>query len=410
MAYGPLPGGTETIHNDSGGALVSEEDVLAAVRDLTPAVRERAHEAEVACRIADVTIKDAESAGTFRLLQPRIYGGYAADPAVFYDCQRELARACGSTGWVIGVICVNSWLLALYDPQAQEDVWREDREARICCSIAPSGTVTPVKGGYRVSGRWSFASGCDHTSWAMLGGIVRDDEGRPIEMRHFLLPRSEYAIDPVWDTVGLRGTGSNDVVVDDAFVPTNHTITMDEIGSRVRPGHAVNHEPVYRLALGSVFTTAISTPIVGMAEAAYEGYLDATRERIRVAGMSKVAEDPFAQVRIGRAASDIDAAWLQLTRNIAALYEYAKRGEEPPISLRTRLRRDQVLATERAVAAVDLLMENAGGGAMRSGDNVLQRAWRDVHNGRGHVANDPEKALALFGRDALGFDAHDPML
>jgi 3-hydroxy-9,10-secoandrosta-1,3,5(10)-triene-9,17-dione monooxygenase len=147
-----------------------------------------------------------------------------------------------------------------------------------------------------------------------------------------------------------------------------------------------------------------------MAEAAYEAYRTAMQTRIRSSGGASRAEDPFAQVRAGRAASEIDAAWLQLSRNISDLYDCVKCGEQPPMRLRTRLRRDQVLATERAVTAVDLLMENAGGGAMRTGDNVLQRAWRDVHTGRGHATNDPEKALVLFGREAFGFDVSDPML
>ncbi len=307
---------------------MSEQDVLAAVRALAPAVRARAHEAEALCRVPDATIKELATVGLFRLVQPRLHGGLAADPAVFLDCIRELARACGSTGWVIGVFGCNTWQLSLYDPRAQEDVWGVDRDARICSSIAPVGQVARVEGGYRLNGRWGFSSGSDHADWVMLGGMVRDDDGKPVEMRHFLLPRTDYAVDRVWDTVGLRGTGSNDVVVENAFVPAHRTIGAEQIASRIRPGHAVNPEPLYRLPMGSVFTSTISTPIVGMAEAAYQGYLDATRDRIKVAGMSRAAEDPFTQARVGRAASDIDAAWLQLVRNISDLYDCAKRGED----------------------------------------------------------------------------------
>jgi 3-hydroxy-9,10-secoandrosta-1,3,5(10)-triene-9,17-dione monooxygenase len=158
-----------------------------------------------------------------------------------------------------------------------------------------------------------------------------------------------------------------------------------------------------------VFTTTISTPIVGIAEGTYDSYVEATKQRFRVSYGQKVAEDPFAQVRIARAASDIDAAWLQLTRNIGAMYALAERGEELPTELRTRTRRDQVIATERAVAALDLLMENAGGNAMRTGPNPVQRAWRDAHTGRGHAANDPERALLLFGQAALGLVFQDTM-
>ncbi|MEU1628508.1 3-hydroxy-9,10-secoandrosta-1,3,5(10)-triene-9,17-dione monooxygenase oxygenase subunit [Streptomyces sp. NPDC020096] len=389
---------------------MTEHQVLAAVRVLEPAVRERATEAERLCRIPEATINDLAAAGVFRLLQPRAHGGLAADPAVFYEVLRELGRACGSTGWVAGVLGVNSWIVAQFDPRTRDDVWGSDPSARIASSQAPMGAVTPTAGGFRISGRWSFASGCDHAQWTLLGGFLRDGDGKPRELRLFLLPRADYTIAPVWDTVGLRGTGSNDIIVDDVFVPDHHTIAADQLGSATRREQSAA-EPVFWLPMGPVLTTSIAAPIVGMAEAAYTRYLDATRERNRVTG-GKVADDPFAQVRIGRAGSEIDAAWLQLTHNIHELYDTTRHGEEPSLALRTRLRRDQVRSTERAVYAVDLLMENAGGSALRnsSDDNTLQRAWRDVHAGRGHVTNDPERSLALFGRHALGLDVHDLML
>ncbi|WP_324606479.1 acyl-CoA dehydrogenase family protein [Streptomyces griseus] len=223
------------------------------------------------------------------------------------------------------------------------------------------------------------------------------------------MPRADYRVDDVWDTVGLRGTGSNDVVVDDAFVPEHRALGFGPVTALRVPGHEINPEPLYRLPYAAVFTTTIATPLVGIAEGAYESYAAATRERFRVSYGQKVAEDPFAQVRIARAASDVDAAWLQLTRNMRELYAHAERGEELPVELRIRTRRDQVLATERAVAAVDLLMENAGGNAMRTGPGPVQRAWRDAHTGRGHAANDPERALVMYGQCALGIPVHDTM-
>ncbi|MFF2249515.1 3-hydroxy-9,10-secoandrosta-1,3,5(10)-triene-9,17-dione monooxygenase oxygenase subunit [Streptomyces sp. NPDC058142] len=384
--------------------------VLEAVRALAPALRERAAEAEALRKVPDTSIKDLEQTGFFRLLQPRAHGGFAADPAVFYAAVREIARACGSTGWVASVVGVHPWHVALYDPRAQEEVWGTDPSTRICSSYAPTGKVTPVDGGFRISGSWSFSSGCDHADWALLGGLVMDADGRPVDMRTFLVPRAEYRVDDVWDTVGLRGTGSNNVVCDDVFVPEHRALSFGPVTALNVPGHAVNPEPLYRLPYAAVFTTTISTPVVGIAESALDAYIEATRKRFRVSYGEQVAEDPFAQVRIARAASDIDAAGLQLQRNIAELYACAERGEELPMPLRARARRDQVLATERAVAAVDLLMENAGGGAMRTGPNPVQRAWRDVHTGRGHAANDPERALLLSGQSALGLDIQDTML
>ncbi|MDI3387546.1 flavin-dependent monooxygenase [Streptomyces sp. B-S-A8] len=386
------------------------EDVLAAVRDLAPSFRERAAEAESLRRVPDNSVKELEDTGFFQLLQPTAFGGRAADPTVFYRAVKEIAKACGSTGWVASVVGVHPWHVGLYDPRAQQEVWGEDHKTRIASSYAPTGEATPVDGGFRLSGRWHFSSGCDHAAWVLLGCLVADADGNPVDMRTFLIPRSEYRVDDVWDTVGLRGTGSNDVVVEDVFVPEHRALSFGPVTALDVPGHELNHEPLYRLPYAGVFTTTISTPIVGIAEGAYEAYVEATTRRIRVSYGQKVADDPFAQVRIARAGSDIDAAWLQLSRNMSELYAYAERGEELPTELRARTRRDQVLATERAVAAVDLLMENAGGNAMRTGPNPVQRAWRDVHAGRGHAANDPERALTLYGQAALDLDIKDTML
>ncbi|MGY3340003.1 3-hydroxy-9,10-secoandrosta-1,3,5(10)-triene-9,17-dione monooxygenase [Streptomyces filamentosus] len=385
------------------------EDVLAAIRDLAPGLRERAAEAEELRRVPDASVKELEDTGFFQLLQPRTFGGLAADPLVHYTAVKEIAKACGSTGWVASVLGVHPWHVALYDPRAQQEVWGEDPKTRIASSYAPTGRATPVDGGFRLSGRWHFSSGCDHASWALLGCLVPDADGNPVDMRTFLVPRADYRVDDVWDTVGLRGTGSNDVVVDDAFVPEHRALGFGPVTALRVPGHEINPEPLYRLPYAAVFTTTIATPIVGIAEGAYESYAAATRERFRVSYGQKVAEDPFAQVRIARAASDVDAAWLQLTRNMRELYACAERGEELPAELRVRTRRDQVLATERAVAAVDLLMENAGGNAMRTGPGPVQRAWRDAHTGRGHAANDPERALVMYGQCALGIPVHDTM-
>ncbi|SEB68196.1 3-hydroxy-9,10-secoandrosta-1,3,5(10)-triene-9,17-dione monooxygenase oxygenase subunit [Streptomyces sp. TLI_105] len=387
-----------------------DDDVLAAVRALAPALRERAAEAEALRRVPDASVGELEAAGFFRLLRPGAYGGLAADPAVFYAAVHEIAKACGSTGWAASVLGVHPWYVAQFDPRAQEEVWGADESTRICSSHAPTGKVTPVDGGFRLSGRWHFSAGCDHARWALLGGLVTDGEGRPVDMLTFLVPSADYRVDDVWDTVGLRGSGSNDILVEDAFVPAHRALGYGPVTVLRCPGHDVHPEPLYRLPYAAVFTTAISTAMVGIAEGAHEDQITAARERLRAEPGRGAAEDPFAQVRIARAAGEIDAARLQLARNMAELYAVARGGAEIPRELRARTRRDQALATERAITAVDLLMENAGRGPLRVGDDVLQRAWRDLHTGRGQAANDVERALVLYAQDALGMDVHDPML
>jgi 3-hydroxy-9,10-secoandrosta-1,3,5(10)-triene-9,17-dione monooxygenase len=377
-------------------------EVIDGLRDLLPALRDRAQEAEDGRAVPVDSIKALEETGFFRLLQPAPFGGLEADPLTFYTATRLIASACGSTGWVASVVGVHPWHLGLFPAQAQQEVWGADTATRISSSYAPTGYATRVDGGHQVSGRWSFSSGCDHATWVLLGQIVTDEENRPTDFRTFLLPRADYAIDDVWDTVGLRGTGSNDIVVSDVFVPEHRSLSFADVFKLDCPGQQLNPGPLYRLPYGSVFSYSITTPIIGMATGAYEAHAAYMRERVRVAyAGQKAAQDPFAQLRIAEAAAEIDGAWLALERNVADLMHYATTGQRIPVDLRLRVRRDQVRGTGQAIRAVDRLFENSGGRALKSG-TPIQRFWRDAHAGRVHAINDPERALSMFGGGEFG--------
>ncbi|OLF18987.1 3-hydroxy-9,10-secoandrosta-1,3,5(10)-triene-9,17-dione monooxygenase oxygenase subunit [Actinophytocola xanthii] len=382
------------------------EQVLDSVRELLPVLRERAQATEDARRVSEESIKTLRQTGFFRLLQPVRYGGLETHPNRFYRAVRLVSSACGSTGWVASVLGCHPWQLALFDDRAQREVWGEDEDMLVSSSYAPMGRATPVDGGFEFSGRWSFSSGCDHAGWVFLGGLVLGENGDPVDFRTFLLPRADYEIEDVWDTIGLRGTGSNDVIVERAFVPEYRTLSFMDTGRCQGPGQAVNTGPLYRLPFASVFSCSIAVPVVGMAEGAYDAYVTHTRERVRASTGGRAAEDAFNQLRIAEAASKLDAAVLQVERNIDEEMRLASAGEKIPFPLRVRTRRDQVNATSSAIAAVDRLFESAGGRALRVG-TPIQRFWRDAHAGRVHAINDPEKALAMYGQAQLGLKVQD---
>jgi len=388
----------------------SEQAVIAGVGELLPTLRDRAQETEDRRLLPAETVKSLAEVGVFRLLQPTRFGGYEAAPQTFLRAVRMIAGACGSTGWVASVVGVHNWQLALFPDRAQQDVWADDPGTRMSSSYAPTGQARVVDGGYRLDGRWSFSSGCDHASWVLLGAIVPDDDGKPADFRTFLLPASDYAIEDVWHTVGLRGTGSNDIVVDDAFVPAYRSLSFTDTAKCRCPGQEVNPGPLYRIPYGSLFSYAITTPIIGMATGAYEAHVSYLQTRVRAAyGGVKAAQDPFAQVRVAEAAADLDAAWLALENNMRELMEYATAGERIPMPLRLRVRRDQVRGTAQAINAVDRLFENSGGRALATG-TPIQRFWRDAHAGRVHAINDVERALAMFGSGEFGLPVTDAML
>ena len=385
------------------------ERVIAGVRDLLPVLRERAQEAEDARCVPAESIKALQETGFFKLLQPKNYGGYESDPVSFYTAVKEIASACGSTGWVASILGVHPWHVALFDGKAQEEVWNDDVDVRISSSYAPMGKAEVVEGGYRLTGRWSFSSGCDHCTWVLLGGPAFAD-GKPVDFCTYLLPIADYSIVDVWDTVGLRGTGSNDIVVEDVFVPQHRALSFIATSKCKTPGQEVNPGPLYRLPYGSVHPSTITAPIIGMAQGAYDAHVEHQRKRVRAAYMGEQSkEDPFAKVRIAEAASDIDAAWLQLTHNIDELYQLACRREKLPFSTRLRVRRDQVRGTERAISAIDRLFENSGGRALQRG-TPIQRFWRDAHAGRVHAANDAERAYVMFGTGAFGLPVENAMV
>ncbi|WP_282782050.1 MULTISPECIES: 3-hydroxy-9,10-secoandrosta-1,3,5(10)-triene-9,17-dione monooxygenase oxygenase subunit [unclassified Nocardia] len=382
--------------------------VLDRVRDLLPAIRERAVQAEEQRRIPDATIAELTAAGVFRMLQPARFGGAEASPVAFYEVIRAIATACPSSAWVASVLGAHPWQLALFDDRAQQEVWAENPDTLVSSSYAPTGKLTAVEGGYEISGRWSFSSGCDHAQWVFLGALVPSDQG----MDYFtvLVPRSDYVIEDVWDVSGLAGTGSNDIVIDKAFVPAYRAYSAEDQANLVGPGQELNTAALYKISFGSVFSNTITAPIIGAAQGAYEAHIARQRERVRLSyGGQKVAEDPFAHVRIARAASEIDAAILQMERNIGEQLRYAEAGEEIPFESRLRARRDQVRGTERALEAIDLLFKNSGGHSIRR-PNPIERHWRDAHAGSVHAINDVERALAMFGKGAMGLEVTDRML
>ncbi|KOV86760.1 3-hydroxy-9,10-secoandrosta-1,3,5(10)-triene-9,17-dione monooxygenase oxygenase subunit [Nocardia sp. NRRL S-836] len=383
------------------------EEVLGKVRELLPVLRDRAAEAEELRRVPPESVKALQETGFFRMLQPVRYGGLETHPVAFYTAVKLIASACGSTGWVASVLGVHPWHVGLFDVRAQDEVFGEDQDTRISSSYAPVGRATPVEGGFRFTGRWSFSSGCDHATWVLLGGLVMNDEGKPVDFRTFLLPIADYRIDDVWDTVGLRGTGSNDIVVEDAFVPEHRTLSMAHTARCVCPGQEVNPGPLFRMPYGSIHPFAITAPMIGMAVGAYDLHVGATRERVRAAYLGeRSVDDPFAQVRIAMAANDIDTAWWQLEHDLNEEWEHAAAKTKIPVELRLRARRDQVLGSARALTAIDRLFESAGGKAINA-NLPLPRFWRDAHAARVHAANDPERSLVMYGKGELGIPVRD---
>ncbi len=216
----------------------SAQELVQRARELIPTLEVRWERASAERRVAAETVAQMQAAGLFRVLQPKRWGGYEMDPQVFYRIQMALAEGCMSTAWIYGVIAVHNWQLALYDERAQRDVWGEDSSTLISSSYMPRGRLQRVAGGFRLSGRWGFSSGVDHCQWAFLGALVPGEGGSAAEFRTFLVPRCDLKVIDCWDTIGLRGTGSHDIEVEQAFVPDYRTHKASDGAAGTSPGSA----------------------------------------------------------------------------------------------------------------------------------------------------------------------------
>ncbi|MEH6590889.1 MAG: flavin-dependent monooxygenase [Halioglobus sp.] len=383
------------------------QELLQAARDMGPALRERGVQCKTLRRVPDETIADFQQAGFFKVLQPEQWGGYAMDPQVFYALGLEVAKHCMSSAWVLGVVAVHNWQLAVFDDQAAQDVWSEDPTVLISSSYAPVGKVKPANGGYRLSGRWSFSSGSEHCKWAFLGAVVPTPEA-PFDMmnyRTFLVPITDYEIVDNWDVVGLQGTGSHDIVVDDVFVPEHRTHKSIDGFNCDNPGNAVNDAPLYRMPFMQVFVRAVCTASLGALEGALESYVEVAK--VRAVGPSKMKDDPFARALAAEVKTGIEEMKRTLFLNFDAMMECNRQGVPIPIEDRVRYRYDSAVVADRCLAMSSKMLKAIGSGGIRNGNGLLA-THLDILASQAHVANNVAPfgnnlGGMIFGEDSVDF-------
>ena len=374
----------------------TREEVLRRARGLTPMLREHAQRVETDRRIANETIEAIVGAGLARILQPRKWGGYEISHDAAFDVAVEIASACGSTGWCASLLNIHDWWLAAFPEEAQHDVWRDTPDRNIAAMVYPTGKATAVEGGYQLSGRWAFVSGVDYSDWAIVAGMVFGPQGPP-HARQFLIPRKDYAVEDTWHNVGMRGTGSNDLVVSDAKVPAHRTLAMDDFREGTTPGSRVNAGPLYRGAMICTFPHALAAPALGVARGAFNEWLNWTREKAATSTGEAVSEWPHVQIRVTQTELDLDGAELLLRRNLDVIRDGGP-GDAPA---RTRSFAAYGHAVRQICSAVDTLFDMSGARGMRD-ENLIQRAWRDVHAIAAHVGLSTDLSGQSRGRFLLG--------
>jgi 3-hydroxy-9,10-secoandrosta-1,3,5(10)-triene-9,17-dione monooxygenase len=384
--------------------MTSPNGLLENARLLAPRLIERAARADSDRRIPDETIAEMKAAGLFRALQPKRWGGYELDLQTFYDVLLTLAQADMSTAWVYGVLGVAPWVVALLDDRAASDVWADDSSTLVGLSLPPAGKATPVEGGVRISGRWRFASGSAHCDWAFVGALVNFESAEPSAGRtdwHVLLvPKADYEIVDTWYTFGLKGTGSNDIVIDDAFVPSYRMRRMEDNVACIGPGQALNTAPLYRIPFGQVFGGGVAYGSIGALQGMLREFCAYAQARVRSGGRATV-EDPDAQLVVAEAENAIDELTTIVRRNVRGLTDYAERGEVPPPEMRLKYKFQMATMCERCRALAARIVQAAGASGIAT-QHQFGRTLADITSARQHITNQHEMHARHWGAHLLG--------
>jgi alkylation response protein AidB-like acyl-CoA dehydrogenase len=380
----------------------------AKIHTLSPRIKAMALATEQAATVPSESIELLREIGFYDIVKPKAFGGYELDFDVLVDLNIELAKACASTAWVAGLLAGHQWLLASFPEEAQHDVWDRDPNAVLCGSYAPAAKAVAVSGGYRVSGRWSFASGCDNSTWSVCAALLPPSgEGAP-SPAFLLVPADDYSIDDTWHVIGLAGTGSKTLVLDDVFVPAHRVLAFAETTSGRTPGAKLYADnPTFAIPMLCNIPSCLASVAVGAALGALEDYIDATRTRTTrgaVAGAAnRMAEFATVQLRVADAAASTDAARVVLLRDLRAVAQMARAGEEITVADRITCRRGQAFAVSLAIRATEALNASTGGLGLDLA-NPVQRAWRDANAVGRHISMNWDAVGTMYGQMALGLE------
>jgi 3-hydroxy-9,10-secoandrosta-1,3,5(10)-triene-9,17-dione monooxygenase len=388
---------------DRSAAPVSKQEILQRARTLAPLLAERAAAAEEARRISPQSAQDMLDAGFARILLPKQIGGYGLGFDAWYEVTRELSKADASHGWCAGLIIHHAHLIAQFPQAGQKTLWTDGLDVPVAASFAPSVKAERADGGYRISGAGSpFASGVDHCTWVMLGGMTHDSD-KP-EWKFFLVPPGQYTVRDTWFTAGMRATGSKTIVTDSVFVPDGLVLRLTDLRDGKSPGGAIHAGVIFHTPFFYYAPISFVTPMIGAAQGAYEMFREWTKTRKAQDG-SSVAEKSAVQVRMARASADIDAAELLVRR--AVNVTDAPQDYSPQLLARSV--RDFTRASELCVEAIDALVALSGTAGFVTA-HPIQRAWRDIHFMAMHISLNVETNFAHYGRMELGLgrDASRP--
>jgi alkylation response protein AidB-like acyl-CoA dehydrogenase len=350
----------------------SQEDLRQRARNIAAAARGRAEETERLRRIPAATIEEMMDADILRVVMPKQFGGLDRSWSDFYELVYTVAQGCGSSGWVLCVLAGHSRTISDFPLEAQEEVWGTDRRALSASAWFPLGRTESVDGGFRLTGKFPFSSGCDHAQWAIVGGLVMG-EARPAPYT-FLVPMTALTIVDDWHTLGLAGTGSKTLALDDVFIPSHRAIPMPHLA-------------------GGILPFSLQAAMVGAATGGVTDFIEETRVKAGKFGGPPPSASEMYQAALGEAWADVQAAWDILSRAVQRNEPNTGPG---PLSLEAMLRNraDNAVISRLTINAIERVFELSGAHGVYVGH--LARAYRDTKTAAQHTATN----AVLAARDA----------
>jgi 3-hydroxy-9,10-secoandrosta-1,3,5(10)-triene-9,17-dione monooxygenase len=379
-------------------AFVDAEGAERLARNLAPLVSEHSAAAE-ANRVVSPEVVDAlRASGLFSVVGAKSFGGAEAGIEALVRATIEVASACGSAGWVYGVLAGHSWMLNLFPPEAQGEV-ASDPGALTATVFRLGGTAKKVAGGYRIEGGFGrFCSGVDHAAWVLVGMTVAGEAEEKPEQRFLLVPRSDITIIDDWETLGMRGTGSRSIEIAEAFVPEYRSVALIDMIKGTTPGADYHGASFYRMGFGDVTPFSIVGAPLGMARAALATFAADLKK-----GHEENGDRPYQDgifLRLAKASANVDAAINLVLSDARKVDKLADPDKFDEIS-RRELPRNWAWAVQTCRDAVNEIYEAAGGSVIYN-KSPLQRIWRDINSSAQHFGFTEDRAMIDYARARLG--------
>jgi alkylation response protein AidB-like acyl-CoA dehydrogenase len=371
-----------------------DADLVGRAEALRPLLAEHAERTESERQVVPEVMQAIEDADLFEVIVPKRLGGLGATMATQLCVAAELGRACPSAAWVQSLLNITTW--ATTQALAAKELFEGADRPRVCGVLVPSGTATPVDGGYRVSGKWGFASGSFYANWFTGGVEVIDDSGRVTGIGMVLAPRNDFDIEDTWFVAGMSGTASSTVVLDEALVQADH---ITPLGQEAPSGS----DPADLWPLGSALSVILTGPLLGAAQACAEIVTEkAPKRALSYTSYTTTTESMVAIAEIARARLDIETAWMHALAAATYIDRVGSGASRDPLEeARLRGQCGYLLAALRR--GVDTLLNVGGAGSFASA-NVLQRHWRDLNVGSRHAFLATNISLETYGRALFGLD------